>query len=444
MKSSRQKLAEYGVKVPEIMLPADRSIMPKWAVIACDQYTSQKDYWHNVEEFTKGVPSTLNLIFPECYLEDPEPGKRINSINKSMHEYLSGAVLAPPAEGFILVKRDTPASPTRWGLVAAIDLEFYDFSPESTSMVRATEGTILERIPPRVRIREKAELELPHIMVLIDDPELSVIESFINETADLTEVYDFDLMMESGHITGYRIDSDEHISRIADALAVLGSPDEQNKKYGTDASFLFAMGDGNHSLATAKTIWENLKKDNPGNTAIMNSPARWALVELVNIYSEGIAFEAIHRVLFNCTPEAFFEYASNAGFKIIRKDSLQAVLEIIDGNPEVQSCGFCTENGYGIIEAQHTESSIAAGTFQNLIDGFIAGNTGAVVDYIHGSDVTEQLGCRKNNIGFFLPAIRKDTFFRTIVEDGTFPRKTFSMGEAFEKRFYIEARRISG
>ncbi|HAK45085.1 MAG TPA: DUF1015 domain-containing protein, partial [Spirochaeta sp.] len=400
MKNSKEILGSFGIKVPEILLPADRNIMAKWAVIACDQYTSQLDYWEKVAELSGGSPSTLNLVYPECYLEEAEPEKRINSINSSMHEYMEKKVLSEPAEGFILVKRDTPVSKNRWGLMAALDLEEYDFSEGSTSLVRATEGTILERIPPRVKIRKNAELELPHIMVLIDDPEKSLIEPLTAVTDKLENIYDFDLMMNSGHIRGYRVDSDEHIAGIASALSKLGSAKAMKNKYNSNSSFLFAMGDGNHSLATAKTIWEDFKKNNAGEDGLMEHPSRWALVELVNIYSEGIEFEAIHRAVFNISPDNFLQKASDSGkFKLTEKNSLKEIMNIIDSNPSVQTCGYCSKGSYGIIEAVNPDSSIAAGTFQNFIDSFINHNSEASVDYIHGIDVTDELGKKDGNIG---------------------------------------------
>lgn len=443
MTDNRKQLDKFGIKVPKLMLPSDNKGMEKWAVIACDQYTSQKDYWQSVKDYSAGYPSTLNLIFPECYLEDPDPEKRIASINNAMNEYISNSVLSDPIEGFILVKRDTPKTKNRWGLMAALDLEKYDFSKVSTSLIRATEGTILDRIPPRVKIRENAALELPHIMVLIDDRDMKVIEPLINDVDSFEKVYDFDLMMDSGRLTGYRITSEKHISQIAEAVNSLGSPDTLITKYGSGNSFVFAMGDGNHSLATAKTIWENYKKDNAANSDIMEHPSRWALVELVNIFSDGIEFEAIHRVLFNASPENFLKILqTNPDFKLTKMSSLDELISSIETINTTQICGYSTAEGYGTIEALNPDSSIAAGTIQTLIDNYLKTETGAAVDYIHGIDVTDKLGRKPGNVGIFLPSIAKDTFFQTVINDGAFPRKTFSMGEAFEKRFYMETRKI--
>ena len=436
-------LRKYGIRIPEIMLPIDKSAMESWAVIACDQYTSQIDYWKKVEELTSEKTSTLKLIFPECYLEEPEPEKRISAINKTMSDYINNSVLSDPKEGFILVKRDTPNIKNRWGLMAALDLEKYDFSVKSRSLVRATEGTILERIPPRVKIRENALLELPHIMVLIDDPEKTLIEPLTENIKNFEKVYDFDLMMDSGHLSGYRIDSPEYITQIARAFEKLGSAEVLKSKYNSEKGFLFAMGDGNHSLATAKTIWETYKANNPDKPGLMEHPSRWALVELVNIFSDGIEFEAIHRIIFDVNQEKFFkELADNPDFKVLNKNSLEEVIKTVDSPEGRQICGFSHSKGFGIIEALNPDSSIIAGTIQNYLDEYLKNHTDTSIDYIHGIDVTAELGRRDGNIGFFLPAIAKETFFQTVVDDGAFPRKTFSMGEAFEKRFYVETRKI--
>ena len=443
MSNYNDKLKQFGVKIPEILLPANKDELNKWAVIACDQYTSQKEYWQNVDDIASGSPSTINLIYPECYLEEPSPEVRINNINNTMNEYISSGVFSPPVNGFILLKRDTPKTSNRWGLMAALDLEEYDFSPDSKSMIRATEGTIIERIPPRVRIRKNAALELPHIMVLIDDPGKTVIEPLAARKEKLEKVYDFDLMMNSGHLTGYLVKQEEQLNRLADAIAALGSAENLSSRYNSERAFLFAMGDGNHSLATAKTIWENYKKEHADEPDLMNHPSRWALVEIVNIFSEGIEFEAIHRAVFNCSPRLFIsELKENPDFRVSTTDSLEKVMDEVDNAGPRQLCGYCTEDEYGIIEALKPDSSIIAGTIQNYIDNYLKSKQDAVVDYIHGIDVTDELGRKPGNMGIFLPAISKETFFQTVINDGAFPRKTFSMGEAFEKRFYVEARKI--
>lgn len=432
----------FGIKVPSIMLPAEGRAMDKWAVIACDQYTSQRDYWSRAAEITAGEPSTLNMIFPECYLEDGDADQRIDAINSTMKTYVDDSVLSEAVEGFILLKRDTPKTKNRWGLMTALDLEQYDFSIGSESLIRATEGTILDRIPPRVKIRENARLELPHIMVLIDDPEKSIIEPLIESKESMKKVYDFDLMMDSGHLTGFRVDSETHLNSLAGAIENLGSTEKLKERYNSDNPFLFAMGDGNHSLATAKTIWENYKKEHSADADLMEHPSRWALVEIVNIYSEGIEFEAIHRAIFNINSEEFLEKLKADGqFKITETGNTDEMMKAVDNAGQAQICGYSCSDGCGLIEALKPTSSIIAGTIQNFIDSYLENSEGSV-DYIHGIDVTDELGRKEGNIGIFLPAISKDTFFQTVIDDGAFPRKTFSMGEAFEKRFYVETRLI--
>ncbi len=436
-------LKKNAVAVPEILLPAAGTDMTKWAVVACDQYTSQKEYWTGLKDLIADAPSTLNCIFPECYLEDGDEAERIKSINSHMNNYIDSGVLGEPVPGFILVKRETPSSAPRWGLMVSLDLEMYDFSVGSVSAIRATEGTILERIPPRVRIRENAPIELPHIMVLIDDPEKSLIEPLSADTESLEKVYDFELNNKSGHLTGYRINSQEKLEQIAAAFEKLGSADTAKKMYGTENRLLFAMGDGNHSLATAKTIWEDYKKNNASDPQLMSNPARWALVEIENIYCEGIEFEAIHRILFGLDYDNFVSAATTDGsFSVTAASDFNEALSLMTENAEVQRCAFVTDKGAGVITARKPDSSIAAGTFQNFLDAYLEKNADTKIDYVHGLDVTEEIGSKSGNMGIALPSIAKDSFFRTVINDGAFPRKTFSMGEAFEKRFYVEARKI--
>ena len=327
--------------------------------------------------------------------------------------------------------------------MAALDLEMYDFSIGSVSAIRATEGTILERIPPRVRIRENASIELPHIMVLIDDPEKTLIEPLALNTESFEKVYDFELNNDSGHLTGYRISARDKLEQIAAAFDRLGSVENARSMYGTDNRLLFAMGDGNHSLATAKTIWEDYKKANASDPELMNNPARWALVEIENIYCEGIEFEAIHRVLFGLDYDDFISAVkSEESFTVTPTTDFKEALTLMTEDTKIQRCAFVTEKGSGIITAQEPDSSIAAGTFQNFLDVYLEKNQDVKIDYVHGLDVTEEIGTKKGNMGIALPSIAKESFFKTVINDGAFPRKTFSMGEAFEKRFYVEARMI--
>src|SRR6056297_4297911 len=261
MNSLKDKFSKVGMIIPNILMPRKDINLQKWAVVACDQYTSEPEYWDSVAQEVGSSPSTLNLIFPEVYLEDDDKEQRIEGINAAMEDYLKQEILEDQGQAFFLVERKTPDTPTRWGLMAALDLEQYDFSKDSTSLIRATEGTILDRIPPRKQIRKNASIELPHIMVLIDDPEKTVIEPCIADTSSFQKVYDFDLMKNGGHITGYKIENQVNLQRIADALHKLADPSAFSKKYGANDVLLFAMGEGNNSLATAKSVWEDLKQE---------------------------------------------------------------------------------------------------------------------------------------------------------------------------------------
>ncbi len=440
-----------ALQVPTILLPKPGLDLSKWAVIACDQYTSEPEYWENVQQQTEGHPSTLELIFPEVYLEDEDPGQRIQSINEQMERYLADGILAPQQPGFILVDRQTAAADSRKGLMVALDLEQYDYRQGARSLIRATEGTILDRLPPRIRVREKASLELPHIMVLIDDPQRTVIEPLFDQEREL--VYDFDLMLGGGHIKGYRVDDAESLHRVAAALGRLADPQAFAERYGVDdqAVVLYAMGDGNHSFATAKAIWENLKQNAEDPTAVMDHPARYALVELVNVHDPGLEFEPIHRVIFDgdfeamaLEMEAFFR-EQGAIFRCERAADRQALDEAVrrSEGPNRHLIPFVTDGQYGLLVIENPAYNLVVATLQSFLDRFLEGQSAAGIDYIHGEATVTTLGSRAGNIGFYLPAISKHDLFKTIILDGALPRKTFSMGEADEKRFYLECRKIT-
>lgn len=437
------RLEKLGIKIPRILMPGKNIPMDKWAVVACDQYTSELDYWEDVENFIEQSPSTFNLIYPECYLEESNPEKRIKKINLNMDNYLKEGILVENEPAFFLVKRSTGTGTPRYGLMVALDLEAYDYSKDSTSLIRATEGTIVDRIPPRKKIRINATVELPHILVLIDDPEKLVIEPLAAKIDTLEKVYDFELMKKSGHIAGYRISDPFFIESIISGLEKLSDKDSFKEKYSKEDVLLYAMGDGNHSLATAKATWEEIKKNYTG-TDLMVQPARWALVELENIYDEGITFEPIHRVLFNIDKDNFFMEIEKLGnFKFENFNSIDKIMSKIKGHKgKNQQIGYCDSEKMGIITIESPSATIPAGTIQKIIDSYLNKNTKSSVDYIHGEDVTLKLGIKENNCGIFLPPVDKNDFFRTVVMDAAFPRKTFSMGEAHEKRFYVESRRI--
>lgn len=441
---------KIGLHVPEILLPSKDTDLTKWAVVACDQYTSQPDYWNEVKDITNASPSSLNVIFPEVYLEDVDGDQRIENINKTMQQYLDDDVLeAMPNKGFVLVDRKTSQAPSRKGLVVAIDLEQYDFTKGSATLIRASEGTIVDRLPPRVKVRQDAAIELPHIMVLIDDPGRTVIEPLFDKSP--TEIYDVELMMKSGHIKGYAIDTPDLIHQVADALEKLASPDIFTKKYNiTDDRhsdvLLYAMGDGNHSLATAKAIWEKIKEDASDVSSVMDNKARYALVELVNIHDEGLVFEPIHRLVFDVEPEqllADMQTHFSGNCTIQRCDSeadMKAEAESAHAE-NTHIVPFNDANGYGYIQIDNPTYTLELATLESFLNDYLE-RVGGKVDFIHGDEVMHELGVKEGNMGFFFPPISKNSLFKTIIFDGVLPRKTFSMGEADEKRFYLEARKI--
>lgn len=434
--------------VPEILLPMPGIDLGKWAVIACDQYTSAPEYWDKAAAFVGDAPSTLNLIYPEVYLHEPDPAARIGRIRAAMSDYL-GRGLFRPAEGLVYVERTTRGR-TRRGIVACLDLEAYGFRRGATSLIRATEGTILERIPPRVRIREGAPIELPHIMVLIDDPDDGVIGPLERAKDRLEELYDFDLMMESGHLAGYRVPGGETEAGVVGALGRLADPAAFARRYGLPAGtpvLLYAMGDGNHSLATAKTIWETTKEAASDRKAVIASPLRYALVELVNLHDRALVFEPIHRVLFGLASgrDAIAEAGAyfQGGAKFEKSCCLRSMRETVDGQTgRPHKIGIIRESGSGVLEIGAAGSNLPVGTIQAFLDAFLKDKGAREIDYVHGRDTVAQLGAKAGNLGVYLPAMRKEDLFKTVILDGALPRKTFSMGEAWEKRFYMEARRL--
>jgi hypothetical protein len=465
-----QRLFEnIGVHIPEIMLPSKAVDLRRWSVVACDQYTSQPDYWERVKNEVDGSPSTLNLIFPEIYLKDNDRDIRIKNINETMDRYISQGVLEPQRPGFILVDRSTPHVPSRKGLILAVDLECYDYTPGSQTLIRATEGTVLDRIPPRVKIRENAPIELPHIMLLIDDPEKSLIEKLFERKDGFEKLYDFELMQGGGHIRGWKVEDGESLSLAAAALEKLADPGRQKEKQGDGSSvslpskqknrppvfppvspaLLFAAGDGNHSLATAKAHWENVKA-RLGQQAAAEHPARYALVEVVNLHDEGLVFEPIHRVLFGIdgtktlkSIKRISSRKSATGYRLFDSAAeMEAELNKMKDRRDTHLLPFIMEGSFGLITVEDPSAGLEVGTLQPLLDELAKAEGHIEVDYIHGEAVVTELGSRKGCMGFYLPAMSKHDLFGTVIRDGVLPRKTFSMGEAEEKRYYLECRRI--
>jgi len=421
MKDLRERFARLGVKIPEILLPREGIDEETWAVIACDQFSSEREYWEEVKEIVGDKPSTLHMIYPECYLSEADKEELVARINTTMREYLDSGIFRNIGPGFVLVDRETSSAPSRKGIILAVDLEQYDFSTGSQSLIRPTEGTILGRLPPRIQIREKAALELPHILFLIDDPDGLVIEKAAEKMDSMEVLYDFDLMKGGGHVTGRKIDDPEILATIAEGL----------EKLSEGKDLLFAVGDGNHSLATAKSIWENLK-DKGGND-VMNHPARWALVEVENIFGEGLRFEPIHRVLFKVNPSEVLEYLKEREDCSVSRQGTQ-----LSGH----KIGVVSSAGSAVLTIENGKTPIPAEALQVVLDSYLEDHGTGEIDYIHGEETLMRLGSQPESIGFLLPPQEKRAFFKTIMERGAFPRKTFSIGEAEEKRYYMEAQKI--
>jgi len=430
-----------GVQVPQIFLPGAGVDLGKWAVIACDQFTSQPEYWHKVEQIVGDRPSTLHLTFPEVYLESGDEDARIARIQDGMCSVLDNHVLEA-RDGLVYVER-TVNGRTRKGLMLALDLEHYDYNKGSTSLIRATEGTIVERLPPRMKIREGAVLEFPHILVLIDDAQGTVIEPLQAAKAKMEKLYDFELMLESGHLAGYEV-TPALEKAVIEALGGLARQDVFDAKYGVKGKpvLLFAMGDGNHSLATAKAIWEKIKAK-----VGMEHPARYALVEIENVHDQALEFEPIHRVLFGLKRDLLKSMAEyfGADHRYRAAASLEEMVKIVDSAEDGQQLVGLIGEGqrFGVVEISHPSSNLAVGTLQGFLEDFLLKGGAEKIDYVHGADVTAQLGGLPGNAGFYLPGMHKSDLFKTVIVDGALPRKTFSMGEAREKRFYMEGRKIA-
>ena len=440
-----------GVQIPQILLPRPGIDLTKWAVIACDQFTSQHEYWCNVEDFVDNDPSTLHLIIPEAQLEETDLDGRTLSVHDKMWRYLSGGVFTP-YDGIIYIERSIGRK-TRKGLMLALDLERYDFRPGSQTLMRATEGTIIERIHPRMRIREGALLESPHILVLIDDPERTVIEPISSHKDELSHLYDFDLMMGSGHLSGYLVDKPGLELAAMRGLEKLADPALFAQKYNIGpehAVLLFAMGDGNHSFATAKAIWEKIKS-HVGAIAALNHPARYALVEIENVHDGGLTFEPIHRILFNLQTDLLEALLAYFGDRCHYKpcESCAEMIQRVDeaaklsANVPLHTIGLVTSRGHGVIEISSPPANLPVATIQVFLDDFMKQGLAEKIDYVHGHETVTHLGQQPRNAGVYLPVISKSELFKTVILDGLLPRKAFSMGEAHEKRFYMECRRIA-
>ena len=411
----------------EILLPDFEKVDgTKWSVVACDQYTSEPEYWRAVEQTVGDAPSTLRLMLPEIFLSEREA--RIPAIHNAMREALDHTLESHP-DAMIFVERTQSDGRVRRGVVGAVDLEDYDYRRGSSSLIRATEGTVLERIPPRVAVRRGAPLELPHVMLLIDDREKSVIEPLMNRS-DSRLAYDFDLMAGGGHIRGAFLSRDAQ-KAVQDALAKLIAPEAMRARYGDAklAPLLFAVGDGNHSLASAKAYYEELK-ESLGEERAKRHPARYALAEIVNLHDDALTFEPIYRVLFHADPADLL-----AAFR--------AEIAALSGNAAPQEIEVIFANGAQKCEVPHPDLQLPVATLQRFLDRYLASHPAVSVDYIHGEDTVRSLvAAAPDRVGFLFAGMEKTDLFRTVLFDGALPRKTFSMGYAQDKRFYLECRKI--
>lgn len=385
----------------DFLLP--KSDFEKWAVVACDQYTSEPEYWKSVENFVGDTPSALNIVLPEVYLQK-DNSERISKINATMKQYIENGVFDTVEDTFIYVEREVTGNKIRKGIIGLIKLDDYSYEKNSNALIRATEATVIERIPPRVEIRKDALLELPHVMLLIDDKDNTVIEKLSDKTDNFKKLYDFDLMQNSGNIKGYALDKDS-VLEVSDALNILAEKND---------NFLFAVGDGNHSLATAKEC-----------------KAEYAMVEVVNIHDLSLEFEPIYRVLFGVNPKAVIEkFVTDLGENCHQYKGEDAqIFTCVYGNEEIK------------VSVKPT-GKLPISTLQKWLDEYIAENKDIKIDYIHGEDVVYSLSNKPDTLGFIFDGMQKSDLFPAIKQDGSLPRKTFSMGNACDKRFYIEARKI--
>lgn len=410
----------------DILLPQNCD-MEKWSVVACDQFSSQPEYWDALERETAGVPSTLHLMFPEAYLETRDQFAEAEKINAEMERYLAGGVFRTLPDSYVYIERTLRSGEVRRGLLGVLDLDAYDYAKDSVSPIRATEGTIESRLPPRVRVREGAALEMPHIMVFIDDPRNGVMGLLNGKKATLPKLYDFDLSADGGHIRGWQV-SGSDADELEAALDALADPDMLRARYGDASPVLFAMGDGNHSLATAKKCWEAIK---PQLTEAQREthPARCSMVELVNIHDAAIGFEPIHKVLFETDPAAFLTEAGDA-------------LAALHGDaPTSHTLRLLTAAGEREITVRGLTIGQIIGAAEEACQSYLARH-GGKIDYIHNDDTAIGMGRRPDGAAVLLPRMEKGELFPSIVRSGPFPKKSFSIGHAQDKRYYLECRKI--
>ena len=425
---------EIALHVPTLLLPRPGISLPAWSVIACDQYTSQPEYWEETRRLVGDAPSTLHLVLPEAHLDTGDREATIGRINQRMSRYLADGTLVEHPPGFMLVEREVGRTGPRRGLLVALDLERFDFRDGARELIRSTEGTDPTRLPARMAVRRHAPLESPHILVLIDDPDGTVIEPLAQ--CDLPPAYDFELMQGGGRVSGRWVNEEKLIAATAARLAALVRG---------DPPMLYAMGDGNHSFAAARAIWDESRQREPDRP---DHPGRHALVELVNIHDASLEFEPIHRLVDAMEPErllrAMGEYFAGRGFRhrSYPDEGNWRHAWRDDTEPRAHCLPYRTAKAFGVVTVRNPGFKLETATLHEFLDPFLREHDGASVDYIHGEDALADLSRAEGRIGFVLPAMDKHDLFASVVEDGATPRKTFSLGEADEKRFYLECRRI--
>ena len=440
--SIKEKLLELGVCVPNVLLPKEG--FDKWSVVACDQFTSQLEYWHEVKKIVGDSPSAYNIMLPEAYLETPEAEEHAKNIRPSMDKYLKD-VLVEQGEGFVYLERDL-GDKVRQGLVVALDLEQYDYRPSSKTLIRATEGTIIERVKPRLKIRRNASLEISHILVLIDDEKCEIVEGFAKGKQNLKKLYSTKLMQKGGSIEAYQVADEKSLEKVYEGLKSLVDVKRQEERYGAKNPMLFAMGDGNHSFATAQAYWNEIKGELTEEEK-KTHPARYALVELVNIHETALNFEPIHRAIFSVDAQAAIDFVMGYYKKMGKEANIEKVnnseemLNAVINDKTAHVIGVINNGVNYVLKIELSAAQIAVAALDNALDIYVKENN-VKEDYIHGEDVTIEIGKDRNNIGFILPWMDKNTFFKAVVQDGALPRKTFSLGHANEKRYYMEAKRI--
>lgn len=413
-------MAERCIYPGTFLLPAPNVNPSAWACVACDQFTSQPEYWRRVDQLVGSSASSLRLILPECYLSQTEA--RVEIIHQAMKGYLARGVLQPRVQhGYVLMERNTPSG-ARLGLVSLIDLEMYDYQPGSHSPIRATEETIVSRLPARMAVRRDAPLELSHVLLLMDDPMHSVLEPLFARRNEMEKLYDFPLMQRGGHLMGYAVTQPEHLDMIDKALAAL-------RPHG---SLRFAVGDGNHSLACAKACWEAIKPTlTPEETC--THPARFAMVELENIHDDALSFKPIHRVVFGYDGDDLLEdladYANRHRMNLAAGYKGQPLTCVYEGK-QVE------------LSISGSSHGLSVGTLQIFLDEWLQSHPSASVDYIHGEAAVRELAAKPNTVGFLLPKPDGSDLFESVETNGPLPRKTFSLGEANEKRYYMECRKL--